>query len=697
MSELLLLSRIAFRNLFANFLNWVIGGIILIGTLLFVVGGSTLGSVDSAMSKSIIGSVAGHIQVYSDKSKDELALFGQWTTPDLAAIPDFSKIKGPLESIENVKTVVPMGTNGASVTYGNTLDQTLEKLRKAVQSHQEAQIQSLQSHVRQIVGVIQTDYRKLEVMGSKDAFDAEGAQALNKAASPEFWDSFNRDPLGHLEFLENRIASLVPDADMIFLSYLGTDLDAFQKAFDRMQIVDGESVPQGRRGILISKYAYENQFKLKTSHRLDQIHEAILERGQKIAKDPDLQLMVKQNRTQTREIVLQLDPLNSSKFASLLREFLATSKTGNSEKNDLTSLLSTFFDTDDSNFEARYKFFYSQLAPLVELYRLRPSDTITIKSFTKSGFVQSVNLKIYGTFQFKGLEKSGLAGGVSLMDLMSFRDLYGFVTPERLSETADLKKSVGSHYVERGQAEAELFGGSSSVVSVSRDTRIDDQHEMGNVKASVTSETLANRSYDQSEIEKGVILNAAIILKDPSRLRETMKQIEEVSKKNDLGLRVVDWQKAAGNIGQFVFVAKAVLYFAVFIIFIVALVVINNAVMMATLQRLREIGTMRAIGAQRSFVLALVLVETLFLGVVFGSAGTLLGSLVVKWLGMKGIPAGNEFLYFFFSGPRLFVTLGMGSLIGAFVIICIVTSISALYPAIIATRVSPVQAMQAED
>jgi ABC-type antimicrobial peptide transport system permease subunit len=106
---------------------------------------------------------------------------------------------------------------------------------------------------------------------------------------------------------------------------------------------------------------------------------------------------------------------------------------------------------------------------------------------------------------------------------------------------------------------------------------------------------------------------------------------------------------------------------------------------------------MRAIGAQRGFVLSLVLTETLFLGLVFGAIGTFLGSVVVKWLGYKGIPAGNEFLYFFFAGPRLYVTLGAGSLIGAFVIICLVTSISALYPAILATRVSPLQAMQTEE
>jgi ABC-type lipoprotein release transport system permease subunit len=692
MTELLMLSRLAIRNLFANFLNLMIGGIILVGTLLFVVGGSILNSVDTAMSRSIIGSVAGHLQVYSDKSKDELALFGNWVSPDLAAIPDFSKVKQSLLGVDNVQSVVPMGVNGASVMYGNTLDQTLEKLRKAIgrkDGGASAEIESLKSHVRQIVGVIQGDYKKLTVMSSAQAVDEEGSSALDRAASPEFWSTFDKDPLNHLEFLENRIASLVPDADFIYLSYLGTDLDAFQQSFDRMQVVDGQKVPTGQRGLLLSKYVYEEQFKLKTAHRLDKLHEALVDQGKLIAKDPDLQLMVKQNKTQTREIVLQLDPIRSAKMGELLRDFLKI------EEKDVSKLLTAFFETDDANLNARYEFFYAKLAPLLELYRLKPGDTMAIKAFTKSGYVQSVNLKIYGTFQFKGLEKSSLAGGMSLMDLMSFRDLYGYVTPEKIAETQKLKDSVGSKFVDRSKAEAELFGG-ASVVSEARDQRIDEKRELDGVKPA-QGEGIMTRVYTPDEIEKGVAINAAVILKDPSRIDQTRKAIEETAKHDGLNLRVVNWQKAAGNLGQFVFVAKAVLYFAVFIIFIVALVIINNAVMMATLQRVREIGTMRAIGAQRGFVLSLVVMETVFLGLVFGAIGTCLGALLVKWMGNVGIPAGNEFLYFFFSGPRLYVQLGLGSLIGAFVIICVVTSVSALYPAVLATRVSPLQAMQTEE
>jgi ABC-type lipoprotein release transport system permease subunit len=60
---------IAFRNLFASRLKTlIVGGIILFGSMLVVVGTALVDSVDASMSRSIIGSVAGHIQVYNAKS-----------------------------------------------------------------------------------------------------------------------------------------------------------------------------------------------------------------------------------------------------------------------------------------------------------------------------------------------------------------------------------------------------------------------------------------------------------------------------------------------------------------------------------------------------------------------------------------------------------------------------------------------------
>ena len=341
-------------------------------------------------------------------------------------------------------------------------------------------------------------------------------------------------------------------------------------------------VPKGQRGLLLPKFTYEKEFKLKIAHRLDQIHEAVAEKGKLIAKDPDLRELVQQNKTQTREIVLQLDPLSTKKAVAFLQGQLG------SKESDVAKLLPLFLDTDDSNFEARYKAFYAGIAPLIELYRLKPGDSLTIKAYSKTGFVEAVNVKVYGTFEFKGLEKSSLAGTLSLMDLMSFRDLYGFVTPEALAETKALQKSVGAKFVSRDQAEADLFGSSKSLVAEASNTQINDKAELG-LNPKLGRSEQSTRAYSQAEIENGVAIEAALILKDPFLLKETMKHVQQISDDEKLGLKVLDWQASAGNVGQFVMICKGVLFLATFIIFIVALVIIINAVVMATLQRVNAI------------------------------------------------------------------------------------------------------------
>jgi ABC-type lipoprotein release transport system permease subunit len=98
---------------------------------------------------------------------------------------------------------------------------------------------------------------------------------------------------------------------------------------------------------------------------------------------------------------------------------------------------------------------------------------------------------------------------------------------------------------------------------------------------------------------------------------------------------------------------RYVLYISVLIIFAVALVVINNALVMTTLERIAEIGTLRAVGAQRRFLLGMLVVEALAVGGLFGGIGSALGAGIVAILRMVGIPAFNDIFYFFFSGPRL--------------------------------------------
>ena len=703
MSTLKLLLTIAFRNLHASFVNVIIGGIIFFGTLLVLVGGAVLNSMDAAMSKSIIGSVAGHIQVYSSRSKDDLAIYGQMGgEADVEAIQDFSQVKKLLEQVPNVKKVVPMGINGALVAGGNTIDLTLADLRDRVNRRREGdqspeleqQIQSLKNHVRHMVTLLQRDQKNLAALSTSRAQDPENTEAVEKALTDAFWADFDQHPLDGLEFLENRIAPQATDADLLYIRYVGTNLDDFQQAFDRMEVVDGQAVPAGKRGFLFSKQFYEEGLKVKVARRLDVMKEKIDVNHATIKRSEELQRNVKENQSQTREILYQLDELKTARMVDQLQKALGT------QEEDPPKLLALLLDTNDENFHQRYQLFYDAVAPLLQLYRVRIGDTLTIQAFTRSGYIQSVNVKVYGTYQFKGLEKAALAGDLNLMDLMSFRDLYGYLSPEKAEEIKKLKAQSGAAMIDRDKAEDALFGGGGdarAVVAQATPGVIDESKELEGGAGQLRRQDLISRVYSRDEVENGVVLNAAVLLKDPNKLGATIQEINQRAQSSGVALKAVSWQQAAGFLGQLVLFMKAVLYVGVIILFVVVLLIINNAMMMATMQRVREIGTMRAIGAQGSLVLWMVLLETVVLALVFGAAAVLVGSSLVLWMGSAGIPAASPYLYFFFSGPRLFPTLSGWTIVAAAGLVSVVSMVSTLYPAIIATRVSPVTAMQTDE
>ncbi len=703
-----LLVRIAVRNLLASPINLLIGGLILLGTLVFVLLGGLLDSLNQAMQRSVVGSLAGHIQIYSASSKDELALFGQMGNfPDLPAINDFPKIQDALTKVENVKMVVPMGISAAIITSGNIVDVTLEKLRNLYKARDGQpsdpklsgvpreelvlRIESEIAHLRQIIKVLRGDVEKaMADMVNTKSVEPRNVEALARVEQPAFWADFDQAPYENLEFLENRIAPIVTDTSLVFLRYVGTDLDKFQKSFDRMRIIKGSPVPQGQRGFLIADLMHEDQMKLKTARRLDKVKDARLN-GRLIATDDELKRFVKENRHQTRELVLQLDGLKTAALVKSLQALLATKETS------IDVLLSQLLDTTDENFEERYAQFYELVVPQVQLYRVKVGDMLTIKAFTKSGYVQNVNVKVYGTFAFTGLEKSPLAGATNLMDLMSFRELFGYLTSDKAEELKEIQRATGAKAVSRENAEAELFGEDAEVVAEATPGVIDPDAALAGTGRKLREEDLIRRVYTQQHLDDGVVLHAAVMLEDPSRIDEAIARINQVSQEQHLGIQAVSWQKASGILGQIINVFRALLFVAVGIIFIAAMLIMYLSVLMATLQRTQLFGTMRAIGAQRGLILSMVLIESLVLGLLFGGLGMLAGWGVLAAIATTGIAAPNDVMYFFFSGPRLIPQLSTWPLVVALVIILVVTIGSTLLPALMAMRVSPLRAMQADE
>lgn len=119
---------------------------------------------------------------------------------------------------------------------------------------------------------------------------------------------------------------------------------------------------------------------------------------------------------------------------------------------------------------------------------------------------------------------------------------------------------------------------------------------------------------------------------------------------------------------------------------LVAGVSILNIMLMSTIERTREIGIMRAIGAQRTTVLKIFLLEALILGLIGSFIGSILS--VVAGTGINYLIIG-ETKYIFQLSTFGYVLMGFS--------VGVLTSIlSGLYPAWKASRLEPIDALRFE-
>ncbi len=700
-----ILFRMALRSLASHKVkSLIVGSIMLFGTALVVVGTALLDSVEAGMQQSITKSLSGDLQMYDSEAKDDLALFGGMAmgADDYGEVPDFARVQTVVEAVPGVEAVVPMGIGLATMSRGSELDRTLDALRQAARAGTIAgeQGQALVARLERLIDLLRTELiNSRALLQDTTEVDAQIA-SIERARGDAFWAEFAADPVAALDFLDSKVAPAGGEGLLYYLRYLGTDLDQFARYFDRFRIVEGEPVPTGHRGLLINQRFADSQLKLKVARLLDDIHDAMTQNGARIATDPALTAKARQVASLYGAISLMLSPEDAHATETELRRALGITD------GTLDTLLEALLTVDDANFAERYALFYDLIGPRITLYPYRVGDVVTLRAWTRRGYMKSVNVKVYGTFKFEGLERSELSGAANLVDLMTFRDLYGQMTAAQEEELRAIREEVGLEHVGRADAEAAFFGGDadSQVTGAEAFGTFDEMHpptsdERSDERPSEAARrTITDETFTREQMLDGVVLNAAVILDRDAQggtgdIEVARVRVQAAVDAAGLKLKVVDWRAASGIIGQFVLVVRGVLILAIGIIFIVALVIINNSMLMATLERVREIGTLRAIGAQRSFVQAMVMIETLVLGLLSGTAGAGLGAGIITWMGHVGLPATSDILVFLFSGPRLRPTFGASHLLIALVVILIVSLISTWYPARIATRVQPVEAM----
>ena len=171
------------------------------------------------------------------------------------------------------------------------------------------------------------------------------------------------------------------------------------------------------------------------------------------------------------------------------------------------------------------------------------------------------------------------------------------------------------------------------------------------------------------------------------RVERRLLQFRKISEKKK-DFTILTPEELLGSFGNILNIVTAFLLGIAAISLLVGGIGIANTMYTSVLERTREIGVMKAIGARNSDILYIFLIEAGMLGLVGGIAGIVFGVGIVKAveyyainiLGTNLLRAGMSFYLFF----------------ACFVFAFVIGSLSGLLPALQASKLRPVEALRYE-
>ena len=315
---------------------------------------------------------------------------------------------------------------------------------------------------------------------------------------------------------------------------------------------------------------------------------------------------------------------------------------------------------------------------------LKVGDSIQLNNFGESGF-KIREVPIVGIFRFKaGNERAFAFMQPNFVDVTTLRALKGkpILGPDDLKLDAATSAALDSSADELFSEDTVVSSGASAA-----STPRTDLHALLGERAAVT-DTVSTKSgawnYILIKLEPGVDEKAFIA---------------GLNRKFDdqgLAVKAQDWVPTAQPDSGVFFAMSLVFNIVIWLLAIVSVIIIMNTLIASVMERTAEIGTMRALGAQRGFIRRLFIMETLIVTLVFGLAGIAVGFLFVAVLHATGIAAPNDFMKLIFGGAFMRPEFSLGQALSALLIMLFIGLVSWIFPVRMALKVSPIKAIMSE-
>lgn len=161
-------------------------------------------------------------------------------------------------------------------------------------------------------------------------------------------------------------------------------------------------------------------------------------------------------------------------------------------------------------------------------------------------------------------------------------------------------------------------------------------------------------------------------------------------------LEVKPWLDLAAGMRYMVEAGQTFSLIIVAIILIALLFSVINTMLMAVMERTKEIGMLMAIGLNRTKVFSMIMLETIFLSLIGGPLGLLVAYLFISTTGKNGIDLGAQGEAYSEMGfaAVVYPELGIETYIIITVMVLVMALIAAIYPARKALKLNPSEAIR---
>ena len=157
--------------------------------------------------------------------------------------------------------------------------------------------------------------------------------------------------------------------------------------------------------------------------------------------------------------------------------------------------------------------------------------------------------------------------------------------------------------------------------------------------------------------------------------------------------KILTWREQNQFIVQFEDFANAFFIIIYLIVLGITATVVTNTLVMAVFERTREIGILSAIGMKGSGIMAQFLAEAALLATGGVIGGLIIGGAAVAYFTVYGIYIGDYGITGVLFEDHIYAHLTLTNTINLAIVTYIITIIASLYPARLAARLEPVEAL----